>query len=218
MKTPMKFVVMVVVVIALLTIAAPTFAAPGATFDSFVQTGCTIAITFTVEDAGTYYIIIYDDGNTIFTQGVAATAGSTNTVNFNITAPPGPIFPGFGIDINSQSDGFGTSFDYRDPVDVIYPCAAASSAEACISFITSGSVQGRLESTTQTYYDPSLDASTNFSLPVGTSWWIVDAEDGFYKLFIACQADYVWAPAEAFGPNFDPVWSGRLLPSSNSGS
>lgn len=75
--------------------------------------------------------------------------------------------------------------------------------------------QGRVIGPVTTYWAPRLDAGTAnpvVVLPVGTSWWILEARDGFYKLFIACQARYVWVTAESLGANFDVVWGGRPLP------
>ncbi|MBK8027141.1 MAG: hypothetical protein IPK19_38570 [Chloroflexi bacterium] len=71
---------------------------------------------------------------------------------------------------------------------------------------------------TQAYYGASFDTLTNITLPAGSSWWILDAKDGFYKLFIACQARYLWVPAEAVSANFDPVWNGASLPDAGSPS
>jgi len=75
--------------------------------------------------------------------------------------------------------------------------------------------QLRINGAVTTYWAPRLNAATTnpaVTLDVGTSWWILEARDGFYKVFIACYAQYVWVTPDQVGPNFDIVWGGRALP------
>jgi hypothetical protein len=69
--------------------------------------------------------------------------------------------------------------------------------------------------TVQAVYEPRSDATTNVTVPEGTAWWIVGAQNGYYELFISCPANYVWVPASSMGPNFDPPWNGAPLPNAN---
>ncbi len=80
----------------------------------------------------------------------------------------------------------------------------------CLADIPAGSVQGRIVETTPAFFEPRESAGANFSIPAGTSWWIIGASDGFYKLFIACRANPVWVRASAVGPNFEA--GGAALP------
>lgn len=86
----------------------------------------------------------------------------------------------------------------------------AAGAPACLVTLPSTAVQGRMLETTTALFEPDAGATTSTILPVGTSWWVIGAESGFYRLWIACQANAVWVPASAVGPNFD--LGGAALP------
>ncbi|MFN8530421.1 MAG: hypothetical protein U0670_17605 [Anaerolineae bacterium] len=90
----------------------------------------------------------------------------------------------------------------------------SSPATDCPYPLPAGAVQARVLFSTPAYYAPSLDAqmSPAMILPVGESWWVIGAQDGFYHLFITCAARYIWVPAESLGANFDIVWNGAALP------
>jgi hypothetical protein len=94
------------------------------------------------------------------------------------------------------------------PNSLVSPCLESQ----CAYPLPVDAVQGRLEGATQAYYAPSTDAKTEIVLPVGSSWWVAGSENGFYKLFVACQANYLWVPASALGANYDNPWNGAALP------
>lgn len=98
------------------------------------------------------------------------------------------------------------------PDDLGTNCSAPQTD--CPYPLPAGAVQARVLFSTPAYYAPSFDAeiSPAMILPVGESWWVIGAQDGFYHLFITCAARYVWVPAESLGANFDIVWNGRALP------
>jgi hypothetical protein len=86
MKTLSRLAVMAVVVIAVLVLALPSFAAPGGTLVSYTlnEAACTVDITAQVEDAGFYAINFWDDGNFRGGAGGNVEAGGTLTVRLTI--------------------------------------------------------------------------------------------------------------------------------------
>lgn len=82
----------------------------------------------------------------------------------------------------------------------------------CPNPLPIASVQGRILATIPAYYLPDITATTNVVIEVGTSWWIMDSEPGFYQLWIACEATPVWVEAQFVSPNFDAIWLGASLP------
>lgn len=97
------------------------------------------------------------------------------------------------------------------PADTLPP-SATPTEDPCLNPQPSSGVQGRILETTFGYFEPSYASATNVTLQQGTSWWVVDAQRGFYELWIACRAQNVWVPAGVLGPNFDDVWQGAPLP------
>jgi hypothetical protein len=77
-----------------------------------------------------------------------------------------------------------------------------------------GAVQGRMISSTIALWEPNAGSTTDVIIPVGSSWWIIDVAPGFYRLWIACEAQPVWVSAFLMTPNYDSVWQGQPLPGS----
>ena len=92
--------------------------------------------------------------------------------------------------------------------------AVSPAAPGCPVSYPDDSIQGRLTQSVVALYEPRAEAVTPIVLPGGTAWWIMDSQDGFYKLWIACGASPVWVPARVMAPNQDPPWNGALLPPS----
>jgi len=63
-------------------------------------------------------------------------------------------------------------------------------------------------------FAPDPDALTTVFIPAGTSWWIMDARDGYYQLWITCEGTPLWVSTEFVIPNYDDVWHGAPLPNS----
>ncbi|HYO87910.1 MAG TPA: hypothetical protein VER79_04635, partial [Candidatus Limnocylindrales bacterium] len=107
-------ILLIVALIAVLFVAAlPAVAAPGATIDSIVvnAAACTMTLTFTVQDAGNYYVNAWDDGTFKAGDGIFVPAGGTVVATMTI----GPVLQGAaGIGLYVQ-DGLGpaatTTFD-----------------------------------------------------------------------------------------------------------
>ncbi|MCK6576939.1 MAG: hypothetical protein L6Q98_02410 [Anaerolineae bacterium] len=217
------------ILLALVVPAASAEAVPGDIIDAGFD-GCNAYVTFimpyppgdtspqVVGPTNTVYVVVFDNGLVVDFYEVTGPAGDTFTVLHPITQLYDNEDFVFNLNYNSDDDGS----DYYDYVLVNVP---NSVAEGCMTQtgncpypLTGALGQGRVLVSTAVYYGPSYDTLTGIVLPVGTSWWIIGARDGFYKLFIACQANYVWVPAETLGSNFDVVWGGAPLPESGSAS
>ena len=78
-------------------------------------------------------------------------------------------------------------------------------------------VGGAFVAPADVYYGPSMDklADPLVTLAPGTTVWVigVDSTGDFYKILFAGK--FLWVKAETLGPNFDEVWNGTPLPSTN---
>ena len=83
------------------------------------------------------------------------------------------------------------------------PGSSSASAPTCLITLPANAVQGRVLTTTTALYSPDPATTTNIVLEVGKAWWVIGAQDGYYRLWIACNANALWVPAEALGPNYD---------------
>jgi hypothetical protein len=184
---------------------------------------CNIILDFFMPEVSepgdlTVYVLVFDNFVVLASFEVTAPQGSPQQIIYPITQ----LFVGeqFAFNINPNNDNDGR--DYYDFIEVqvldevAQPCIKEAQETGtplnCPYPPAPLLVQGRIVNPTPTYWAPRLDAQSNVNIPVGSSWWILEARDGFYKLFITCQAQYVWVPEEAMGPNFDEVWGGRPLP------
>lgn len=225
-----RLLLVLVIIVVLAFAAMPTFAAPGGTIlgYSLNAAGCYVDIAFQVQDAGFYAINIWDDGNFRAGAGGNFGTGATGTVRITIGGLILQGAAGIGVYLEEAAGpGATTTYDsdgnaqlWDDPtatacVNAGFTFGATlvtAPAEACLSSIPSGSVQGRMLETVAAVYEPSSGAETNVVIPGGTAWWIIGADDGYYKLFIACPGNPVWVPASSMGPNYDPPWNGAALP------
>jgi len=111
---------------AALAFASPAGAEPAAVIDDISLDGCDIVVTFTVGDAGTYHVTVWDDGSQIGDVPVAAAAAESQVVGrYTLTSVVQQGASGLYIGIDSD-DG-STTFDSIDPYngadDVIDFCA-----------------------------------------------------------------------------------------------
>lgn len=217
MRSVKSVLIVGAILIALLVGATSAFAAQNATFVSASSVGCTIFVTFTVEDAGTYYFNTWDDGSVINSQAFTVGAGATVDASYTLSGAPLAGVAGVGLYLQPDPGGL-TNYDRIDPFLITVPsggCGASVSAGGCGVAVPSTSVQGRVQFTVNALFEPRADALTNVTIPGGTAWYVLDGQNGYYQIFIACKASPVWVPADSLGPNFDAVWQGRPLPSSN---
>jgi hypothetical protein len=109
-----------------------------------------------------------------------------------------------------------------DPQATLTPSATLGASQtptlppppACPYPLVMGAVQGRMISSTIALWEPNAGSTTDVIIPVGSSWWIIDVAPGFYRLWIACEAQPVWVSAFLMTPNYDSVWQGQPLPGS----
>ena len=168
----------------------------------------------------TIYVKLFDNINFITEQAVTGEPGTPYTlyfpltqffededVSFIVASDPGDSF-GFIYWFES----LGGEGDVISVPDAVVTACQSTSVNCAYPHI--GDVQGTVLGSPITYYEPSLNAETipPVVLRPNQSWWIVDARDGFYEVFITCGAPLVWVTADALGPNFDAVWQGRPLP------
>jgi hypothetical protein len=106
-----------------------------------------------------------------------------------------------GVVVYESSQFVNCAADGSGPVVVVN--RDVTGVGDCVASIPAGAVQGRMIETAQAYFAPDESSGTNFNIPVGTSWWILEARSGFYKLFITCGGSPVWVRSSAVGPNFD---------------
>ena len=231
MKRRLSIAVLIAVIGVCLIMVVPVFAAQNATLlnIAFNAATCTLDVTFQVEDAGPYFVTIYDDGILLAGAGGTFPAGSTQTVRFTIGGPDGS--PGVAVAVRDSllspaAYTFVNNEFWTDPEGITCQglgytfggTVLTAAAETCLSSISSGAVQGRMLETVQAVYEPRSDATTNVTIPGGTSWWIAGAANGYYKLFISCPGNFVWVPASTMGPNYDPPFNGAPLPDASGGT
>lgn len=101
---------------ALVAVAVPASADPGASIDSVDREDCVLTINITVQDAGTYFLLVWDDGEIIGTDSVEATEGESTSLTYTIVEDVNAGNPGLGLNITDEASG-GTLFDSLDPYD-----------------------------------------------------------------------------------------------------
>ncbi len=231
MQSPRRILVVLLLSVLLIFVSALPALAETSDLGLFTAniSDCSIIISGIVPDFGgqtspernavgdpvmPFYVLIYDDGVELLSIYIAnPQVGDLLEVSFLIDEAIAGKANGVGIYLDFDGDANNGVFDYIDPFMIPDEVFERCVATTCPYPLTVGAIQGRLEFATQVYHSPSLQSLTTVTLPAGSSWFVVDGQNGFYKLFIACQAHYVWVPAEAMGPNFDAVWGGRSLPS-----
>lgn len=107
-------------------LAQPASAAPGATIDDITRIGCVISVTVTSEDAGTYWLTAWDDGNQRFAEAHEFEANETQVLTFTVLWPILQGAAGLGIYIESaETDGetYAAVGSYAGADDVGQACA-----------------------------------------------------------------------------------------------
>lgn len=86
-----------VAVAAVVISAGPASAAMEATIDSVDRAGCVLTVNVTVEDAGTYFLAVFDDDEEIGGSSVEAAAGESVQLTYTITSNVNDDAPGLGL-------------------------------------------------------------------------------------------------------------------------
>ena len=175
---------------------------------------------------GAEFTLNYIDNGVISTDGPYPVEASNGTFNYGSFVESFPAYPltfEFRIDtlisgvvvyqssliINCTGDASGVVV----PVNVVPGSGSVPSSGGCVAAIPGGSVQGRLIATTPALSSASASATTTIRLPAGSAWWVIGAQNGFYRLWIACQSNPVWFPAAALTPNYET--GGAPLPAAS---
>lgn len=235
-KTPLLLLVILSFLLALPSVAAN---AQGEQFVRFQTDG---APTFTCEQGqGTIVISISNVFLEFNVPPDALVTGITyfNGVEVSsMTSPPPqtsgiiPLLPGaffpvpsYPVDLELRlitlvggSPIYQSSFRVACAGDILTPQPITiininlKLSPVCLIPLPADAVQGRLLSTVTALFSPNAIDTTNVVLPAGSAWFVIDAQDGYYKLWVACQAQTLWVPADAIGPNYEPPWHGAPLP------
>lgn len=202
----LKFLMMAFVLIAAsLSLAAPASAAPGATILSvtFDPATCLLTTVFQVEDAGDYFVTLYDDGVLLAGGGGNFPAGSTQAIYITIGGPDGS--PGVAVGVR-ESLLSPTAFDFlngefwTDPegIDcqergfVFGQYLPSVALNGCTYPLPDGFVVRNIPLGSPAYFDSRIDTYV-FDLPAGT-WYAGNPQGEFTQIWIACEADAIWIP------------------------
>lgn len=145
--------------------------------------------TLILTESFSNFLGIYPDGIGIF---VYTTAPQYNPLTFTLTSLAGNGLPEVVVfEAQGNCDGL----------------PLFSLPGGCIPY---DGVMGDIPLGAQAYFEPGKEAN---GVKVNPGTYMVqglDESGGFYKIIIAC--DYVWVPAAAVQPSFQPPWSGQPLP------
>jgi hypothetical protein len=203
-----QFLSLIILVVVLLAAILPASAAPGATINGITvdATNCTITLTFTVQDAGTYYVNAWDDGTFKAGGGVNLPAGGIGvaTINFGVVLQGAA---GLGLYVeNGLGPAATTTFAANGSFQPNAPGCAGSyavlvnpSTSICTNSQPTDYVIRPVPNGAQAYFAPAADKATNFMLPAGTWYTSPEPVDGFYQVWIACTGNPIYIPAEAVG-------------------
>ena len=205
LRTPIRrAILLTILVVAVFTAALPTFAATKTTAaitnTAFNPANGALTVTWTVDTAGSYDLVIYDDGAVVFSYTHAFTGGESVSTTLKV-GTYGTLNPGIGIIVfNGPNEilTFVDPYDY-DPTgcsDGIWEQLSATDAADCTLGFPSGSVIYTVPLGAPAFYEASLDTPLSFSLPAGT-WYITEFSEGFAHVWVTCGANLVWIPADA---------------------
>lgn len=122
-----------------------------------------------------------------------AADNSGNPVTFSYALTVGTTY--FAVPFDDTFDQLGG--DYTLTIDG--PGAILlGSQQACANPLPANSVVYDVPAGAPAFFEPDLASQVNFNLPAGT-WWISEFSGDFAKVWIACQANSIWIPANAVG-------------------
>ncbi|MBL8130355.1 MAG: hypothetical protein JNL42_00750 [Anaerolineae bacterium] len=156
--------------------------------------------SFTVDASGVYTIAEpgtesavylysggFDPANPV--QNCAA-ASNSNPIALTYALTAGTVYQVVVIEDTFAQDGMAYSLSITGPGSV------SLVGGDCPNPLPAGSTVYSVPAGAPTFYAASLDTQTDFNLPAGT-WYISAFEGDFAKVWIACQADPVYIPANA---------------------
>ena len=203
-----RFTGLAVLVVVLLLAILPASAAPGATINGITvdAANCTITLTFTVQDAGTYYVNAWDDGTFKAGGGVNLPAGGIGvaTINFGVVLQ-GAAGVGLYVEnglgpASTQTCASNGSFPPTAPACAgSYAILVNPSTSICTSSQPTNYVIRPVPNGAPAYFAAEEGKTTNFSLPAGTCYTSPEPTNGFYQVWIACEGSPIFIPASAVG-------------------
>lgn len=119
---------------------------------------------------------------------IAATNSNPLNIVVNLTA--GTQYYVAVIDDTFEQLGISYSINISGPGNII------QSAGACPYPLPVGSVVYSIPAGAPAFFAPDLGSQTGFAIPAGT-WYVSEFSGDFAKVWIACQANPVWVPANA---------------------
>ena len=195
-----KFALVAVLAVMLFASVLPASAAVSATITSvsYNSSNCVLTVIWTVEDAGTYYFEIWDDGSLVYEAVSSYSAGQTITSQVKAGAY-GSVAPGIGIYVGAD-EGSGDAVDpyVYEPSGCTtgeWTPVTASTAACTVPRPTSAVIYS-VPAGAPAFFQANAESRTTFSIPAGT-WYITQFSGDFAQVWIACQANMVWIPANA---------------------
>ncbi|MBK8022278.1 MAG: hypothetical protein IPK19_12810 [Chloroflexi bacterium] len=158
------------------------------------------AHSFTVDASGVYTITepgtqsavyLYDGGfNPALPAQNCVAASNSNPIGLTYALNAGTVYTVVVIEDTFEQDGLSYSLTIAGPgnVNLLSP--------ACPYPLPSGSAIYSVPAGAPTFFEPRLDAQNNFNLPAGT-WYISEFSGDFAKVWMACQAQPFYIPANA---------------------
>lgn len=211
----------------LLILAVPALAAvPGVKTDgsgvaeitAVWEENCTLNITVSIIQDGTYYVQIYDDAALVMNQAYPVSGVTEFTAHYPITQPPGTDPIGILIMVFGPNSGA-----LRSWVDLLVyntgaTCRAIIVDAQCsaTAVIPRGAVVADLPFGGRAYWAPGK-ITPDVNINPGTYWVTkvyVDPDGvSWNQIILACQ--YLWVPSEWMSntATFDGPWNGEALPS-----
>jgi hypothetical protein len=203
-----KYLGLALVIALMLAAIVPAAAAPGATITSIAVNvdACRMTVTFTVTDEGTYYLNAWDDGTFKAGAGVHVPANGTGVATLTI-GPVLQVAAGIGLYVeNGLGLAATTTFDSRGSFQPNAPaCVGAWTVSASLPYGNCTNPQPLdfvirpVPNGAPAFFAAETDKTTDFSLPAGTWYTSPEPTNGFYQVWIACEASPIFIPAEAVG-------------------
>ncbi len=105
-----------------------------------------------------------------------------------------------------QIDGYYFAVD-----SVTIPAQCDAGCDTLIA-IPSQAVMGQFVSDALLYYTPGQLIVPNLTVPAGKTYLVIgqDASGQFRKILLQCQ--FVWVPLNSVGPDPEPLWNNKPLP------
>ena len=150
---------------------------------------------YTVTEPGTTSAVYVYQGS--FDPALPASnciaASNSNPINFTVALTAGTQYFVAVIDDTFAQTGLSYNITITGPGNVYL-----GSGASCTYPLPANSVVYSIPAGAPAFYDADLATQVNFNLPAGT-WHSSEFSGDFAKVWIACQAQPIWVPANAVG-------------------